>query len=298
MTRFCILVVALLCAGADIAFGGDEAPPTLAALLDAGPPPDRSAGDVDGGFSVEARRSAMRAAGLAFGAQGGLARRGWEIDRMLERHARRLSGIYRFSELMLRKGDFTVLPPVLAASGRAFRLDREGARAATARRVVRIVEPERIVSAAPHWRDFLVRDWPKAKGPAAILFPEDEAEAARWRRWLREGWAHGTRLADDIFADDLERLNRTFEGLVQWRRANLAGMVSAPSLETARTAVSGHGRLVRIDETRAALGEEARFELRPGQWKPLPADTPTGGSTPSSGSTPAGGDTPSGGDTP
>ena len=63
-------------------------------------------------------------------------------------------------------------------------------------------------------------------------------------------------------------------------------MVSAPALETENIAVSGHGRLVRIGETLAALGDPARFELRPGEWMPLLEDTPSGGSTPSSGGTP------------
>ena len=141
----------------------------------------------------------MRAAALAFGSQGGLARRGWEIARMLERHGPKLSAVYRFRDLMLHYHGFTVMPPVLAETGRAFRLDRDGARAASARRVLRIVEPERIVSAVPQWRDFLMRDWPEAVPPAAILYPRDEAEARQWRRWLREGWRHGTALAADIF---------------------------------------------------------------------------------------------------
>ena len=162
------------------------------------------------------------------------------------------------------------MPPVLAGTDRAFRLERSGTQAARAERILRIVELERIVSASPNWRDYLVRDWPEAVAPAAILYPRDGAEARQWRRWLREGWRHGTALADDIFAADLERLNRVFEGLVLWRRARLAGMVSAPALETARTAVSGHEGLMRIDETVARLGAPARFELRPGEWKPLP----------------------------
>ena len=268
--RFCILLIALLCLGADIAFGGDG-PPTLEAVLAAEAPEAGPADGDGGGFAGEARRSAMREAGLAFGAQGGLARRGWEIARMLERHAKHLSGIYRFRDLMIEDGEITVMPPVLAATEDAFRLDRNGTRAASARRVMRIVETGRIVSAAPDWRDFLVREWPEAVSPPAILFPRDEQETVRWQRWLRLGWAQGTALADDIFADDLERLNRAFEGLVLWRRSNLAGMVSAPTLETGHIAASGHRRLVRIDETVASLGEEARFELKPGNWIPLPA---------------------------
>ena len=291
MTRICFLLLAFLCLGADIAFGGDEAPPDLEALLEAGPP-DEAATD-GGGLSGEMRGSAMRAAALAFGSRAGLARRGWEIAAMLERHAPRLSAVYRFRNLMLRKDGFTVMPPVLAQTDRAFRLGRSGRKAAHATRILRIVEPERIVSAVPHWRDYLVREWPEVEPPGALLFPRSGAEAAHWRRWLREGWEHGTILADDIFAADLDRLNRVFEGLVQWRRANLAGMVSVPSLETERIAASGHGRLVRIGETLARLGPPARFELRPGAWTPLPeGDTPAGADTPAGGSTPAGGGTP------
>ena len=278
MTRIFLLMLAFLCLSADIAFGGDGTPPDLEALLEA-EAPEGSAYD-DGGLSGEMRSSAMRAAALAFGSRAGLARRSWEIAAMLERHAQKLSAVYRFRSLTMRKDGFTVMPPVLAQTDRAFRLDRDGARAASARRVLRIVEPERIVSAVPHWRDYLVREWHEAGPPAAVLFPRSDAEAARWRRWLREGWEHGTALADDIFASDLDRLNRVFKGLVQWRRANLAGMVSAPALETEHIAVSGHGRLVRIGETLAALGDPARFELRPGEWMLLLEDTLSSGDTP------------------
>ena len=285
MTRFCLLLLALLCLGADIAFGGEEPPPALEALLEAERAAE-AAGD-DGRFPEEMRSAAMRAAALGFAAQAGLARRGWEIAGMLERHAHRLSAIYRFRSLMLEKDGFTVMPPVLAQTDRAFRLARSGRQAAGAARILRIVGPERIVSSVPHWRDYLVREWAQAQPPAAVLFPRGDAEAALWRRWLREGWKQGTALADDIFAADLDRLNRVFEGLVQWRRANLAGMVSAPSLETERIAASGHGRLVRIGEIRAALGPPARLELRPGEWKPLfEGDTPAGGHTPAGGRTP------------
>ena len=283
MTRFCFLLLALLCLGADIVFGEEGPPLTLDALLhtempEAGGADDGAPGSSPG-FAGKARLSAMRAAALAFGSRAGLARRGWEIAAMLERHGRVLSSIYRFHDLVLHRDGFTVMPPVLAETDRAFRLGRDGTQAATARRVLRIVEPERIVSAVPHWRDHLVREWPKAEVPVALLHPRGEAEARQWRGWLRQGWARGIALADDIFAADLKRLNRVFTGLVLWHRASLAGMVSAPSLETTHTASSGHESRVRIGETRAALGPAARFELRPQQWKALPY-TPSGGGKP------------------
>ena len=258
------------CLSAGTALADEVPPPALEALLAAEPSREAAAT-----FAEDKRRAAMRAAALGFGARAGLARRGWEIARMLDRHEAPLARIYRFRDLMVRAHGFTVMPPVLGETGRAFRLGRGGARAATAGRVVRILEPERIVSAPPHWRDFLVRVWPAPEPPPAVLFPRGQAETARWRRWLGEGWAHGTALADDVFAADLDRLNRTFEGLVRWRRAHLAGMASAPALDTERTGVGGGGRVMRIGEIRAALGERVRLNLRAGEWRPLPAgDTP------------------------
>ncbi len=263
MIRYAILLAALLCA--DPAFGKDRAPPALEDLLAIEPP--RA---TETAFAGEKRRAAMRAAALGFGAQAGLARRGWEIAGLLERHADRLSTVYRFRALTLRVHGFAVMPPVLGETSRAFRLGRDGTRAATASRVLRILEPERIVSAAPHWRDFLVRAWSEPAPPASVLFPRDAEETVLWRGWLRDGWARGTALAEDVFAADLDRLNRAFEGLVRWRHAHLARMVSAPVLRIDRAAVSGNDRLLRIDETVAALGERARFDLRPEEWRALP----------------------------
>ena len=269
--RYALLLAAVLCLAADAAFGKDKAPPTLEeppALEDllAFEPPSAT----EPAFAGEKRRAAMRAAALAFGAQAGLARRGREIAGLLERHADRLSDVYRFRALTLRAHGFTVMPPVLAETSQAFRLGRDGTRAATASRVLRILEPERIVSAPPHWRDFLIRAWPEPAPPASVLFPRDEEETVLWREWLRDGWARGTALAEDVFAADLDRLARAFEGLVRWRHAHLARMVSAPVLHADRAAVSGNDRLMRIDETAAVLGEPARFDLRAEEWRVLP----------------------------
>lgn len=263
--RYAILLASLLCMGASAASGKDKAPPVLEDLLALEP-----ASGAEVTFAGEKRRAAMHAAALAFGAQAGLARRGWEIADLLERHADRLSAVYRFRALMLRIHGFTVMPPILGETARAFRLGRDGTQAATASRVLRILEPERIVSAPPHWRDFLIRAWPEPATPASVLFPRDAEETALWRGWLRKGWQRGTELAEDVFAADLDRLDRAFEGLVRWRHAHLAGMVTAPVLRADRAAVSGNGRLLRIDETVAALGERARFDLRSEEWQVLP----------------------------
>ena len=244
-----------------------EPPPGLATLQVFAPEPGP-----DVPFAVEKRASAVRLAALGFGARAGLARRAWEIAAMLDRHGAKLSAIYRFGDLVLRREDFAVLPPVLAETRRAFRLEPAGTRAASARRVLRILEPARLVSAAPDWRDWLERSWSPAEPPASVLFPRDAREDARWRHLLAEGWAEGTALADDIFAADLDRLNRTFEGVVLWHRLHRAGMLTAPGVETERAGVSGHESLMRIGAASARIARPARFELDAGRWAPPAED--------------------------
>ena len=259
-----VLAVAALCiALAPLPVPATEAPPGLAALQALSPEPGP-----DVPFAAEKRASAVRLAALGFGARAGLARRTWEIAAMLDRHGPKLSAIYRFGDLVLREDGFTVLPPVLAEARRAFRLGPAGTRAASARRVLRILEPARLVSAAPDWRDWLERSWLPAEPPASVLFPRDDREDARWRRLLAEGWARGVALADDIFAADLDRLNRTFEGVVLWHRLSRAGMLTAPGMEVERAGVSGHESLMRIGAASARIARPARFELDAGRWAP------------------------------
>ena len=262
-----LAVAALGIALAPIPVPATEPPPGLAALQAFSPEPGP-----DVTFAVEKRASAVRLAALGFGARAGLARRTWEIGAMLDRHGPRLSAIYRFGDLVLREDGFTVLPPVLAETRRSFRLERAGTRAASARRVLRILEPARLVSAAPDWRDWLERSWLPAEPPAAVLFPRDSRDA-RWRSLLAEGWAKGVALADDIFAADLDRLNRTFEGVVLWHRLSRAGMLTAPGIEVERAGVSGHETLMRIGAASAKIARSARFQLDAGRWAP-----PGGGS--------------------
>ena len=242
-----------------------DPPPDLKAIQDLAPAVRSSTP-----FAEEKRHAAMRLAALGFGSRAGLARRGWEIAGLLDRHAARLSGIYRFRDLMLRESGFAVLPPAVAETRDAFRLGRGQAQAATAKRVLRIVEPARIVGAPPGWREYLSRSWPAPVVPAAVLFPRNTDETALWRRWLAEGWTQGAALADDIFAADLDRLNRTFEGIVRWHRLYRAGMVSAPGFEATYAGVAGHERLMRIAATSVELARPARFMLDAGTWR-LPA---------------------------
>ncbi len=252
---------------------GNSPLPNLQALK------EMEAPETDGGQEERARKrrgEAQRLAALSWASQAGLAHRGREIARLLEKRSKALSAVFDFRALLLDRGGFLVMPPILAETRDAIRI--EPGRAASARRVLRMAAGERIVGAPPVWRDWLEREWEEARPPASVLLPRNAGERGRWNGWLEEGWKHGVRLADDIHASDLERLVAAFEGVVRWHRLREAAMVSAPGTRTEVTAVSGHERLLRISETVVRLGARSAFNLLPREWRPLPAPAGDGGS--------------------
>lgn len=237
-------------------------PPTLEDLVAFAP-----SGGVTDTLPEDMRRNAMRTAAVGYAARAGLTHRGWEIAGILERFAPQIGRVFRFRDLMIHEGGFLVQPPVLAETRQAFRLDRSLDRAASAGRHLKIVAAERILSGLPDWRGFLVRQWVEAEAPAEVLFPRDAAERELWRKWLEEGWKEGTDLADMIFLDDLDRLTGFFEGLVLWHRLNRQRMVSAPVLSLERSAVSGGGDVMRIDESLVTIAARASLVARPDLWR-------------------------------
>ncbi len=262
MKQFAALALAAALAASPVM--ADDGPPGIADVLamDAGEGRQLSVS-----FADETRRRAMAHAARSLGSQAGLKRRGWEIARLLDRYSRQLHRIYRFRDLMLRESGFMVQPPVLAETRDAFALARSGARAASAGRVVTILAPEKLVSAVPSWTDFLVRTWPDPARPAAVLFPRGLEEEALWEDWVREGWRAGRRLADEIFRDDLDRLNGIFTGLILWHRLHLAGMVTAPVIGTREVAVAGGGESLRIAERFVAIDRAASLVSDPAAWR-------------------------------
>lgn len=254
-------LVAGLCVAS--AWAEEAAPPGLAELLETEPGAEFAVG-----FGEEKRREAMRAAALAYGAQGGLAHRSWEIEHeVVAKHADKLDRLYGFRRLTETRHGFTLVPPVVGETRQAIRLDRDGQRAASAARVVRIMESERLATSPPHWRDYLVRRWRTPEPPVSVLFPRTEQEAADWARWIAEGWRRGVDQADAIFAADLDRLNGVLEGIARWGVMREARMVGEPVVQVSEAATAGDGRVMRVRERLVRLGRPAALQLRAREWR-------------------------------
>lgn len=255
--RFRCLAGALAVAGAAVA----AQPATLVEILETRPGDSRVVELAD-----ERRNSAMRDAALAYGMQSGLVRRAFEIRSLLDRHARQLDRVYRFDRLLIERDGFLIAPPAIAETTAAFQRGPQGMRAATARRVLRIERQSEVLGGPPGWRGYFERSWEKPRRPSEVLFPRTDEEIGRWRTWVREGWEDGVRLAEDSFAADLERLNRDFVGIVNWRILEAQRIVTSPDLAVMSRSVVGGGDEMRLDEREITVRAHARLNPVTSDW--------------------------------
>ena len=272
--RMFLAALALLTAFAAPAVPGAHAgtlpPQPLDALLALERPPAPEALPIEGSRRLRALRLAAR----SWGAQAGLARRGWEIGALLERHAGHLSAVWRFEALAETVEGFALMPPAAMESGPALQVAPGGAAAVSAARVIRMGDPARFVLAVPGWRDWLVRAWAEPVPPDAALWPRDDAERKAWVASLRTGWWEGVRMAEASFLADLARLEAAWEGMIAWRRLRLQGMATALSFRTSRLAVVGGGSEMVVDERRAEVAEGSRLDPSWTHWTPAAQRSP------------------------
>ncbi len=215
----------------------------------------------------EARRySAMEERAFAWGAQSGLARRSWEISQLLSKYSPQLDRIYRFNQLTMRQDGFVIMPPVIQETTAAFSLREGGKRAATANRIIRIIEKGRIISGTPDWRAYLKREWPTPTMPVSVLFPKTSDEKKMWNGWIAEGWAAGFRMAEDTYRSDLTRLERVFQGIIAFQILLRKRMISPPIIDVSSKPVTGGGDTMRVSEVKISITDSAKLVPIPDDW--------------------------------
>ena len=217
---------------------------------------------------TEIRRRAILEAAQGYGSQMGYARRGWEIEKLLEKRSMQLSQVFDFSRVVSEapvKAGY-VLPPIVSRSFDAFQSDAEGREASVADEYLTIIEPGKIRPVQPTWRDYLLFAPGAPEEPAKSLYPRSAAEKDLFETSFQEGWSAGVSLADAEIGSRLDRLRRDYEGMLQYRRLVSMGMMDRMVLQDADFGVTGSGDEMRIGSRTVKVVSDAEFETNPKRW--------------------------------
>jgi defect-in-organelle-trafficking protein DotC len=250
---------------------GGERPPSLEALQAVRAGAGGPASGLEPG-----REETLHQAGLAYGAQGGLAARAFALNEMLRRYEVMLDSVYDFGPLVLHHGGSQILmrPPVVSQAQMAFALGDAGQVARETACVYSITREAQLASAPPNWRSYLVRDWGWPRRPADAVLPRTEQEAAVWNKFVAEGWAQGEKQGVEIFLSDLGRLQRDIVGMARYRVLLRAGVVENPKVVFENSAVNGGGAELRAGDSIVRITEQKGLRANKDAWPRATRDCP------------------------
>lgn len=141
----------------------------------------------------------------------------WRYGQLLEeteRYSAIMDTAFNFAPLMLTQGEALIMPPQIARAGASMRIE-DGATATAAKTTYELLEPARYIAVVPNWREFLMADeFPSPEEPNPALLPKNTEERAIWRAAVREAWAQGLAEADQLYADNVSRMARSYRGVM------------------------------------------------------------------------------------
>jgi defect-in-organelle-trafficking protein DotC len=209
------------------------------------------------------RMSVITDTARSIGAQAALAKSSENINDLLNGQNATLSQVFNFQAMML---DHNVMPPVLEESTGSLNLDSDYS-IRLADRIYKISKPAHFVTTIPDWRDYLLMNYDPPETPDNSLLPKSNQERDLWNQYIMVGWNEGIHQAQEIFAINVNRLQRDYLGMILYRKLLAQNIVSPPFVSRADLGITGGGDRLRINDQ--VLRITAISELKPNSkvWK-------------------------------
>lgn len=252
--------------GSGLQAGVSSSPPPLSKLQNI----EKENKDIkDSGLPFDIRKEAQKEAAISYGARGGLAFRTYQIRQEIQLRAPYLDKVYNFSELLIpAPSGFLIEPPIISEVENAMIIARGGQEAAISDRIYNIIANAKIVSTPRSWREYLEREWGDVEQPPDILRPSNADERRDWMKQVQIGWDQGIQQANEIFEEDLNRLQADFQGMVRFRMLLSQGMISPPYALQVDRGVTGGGSEMRVGDRAVEITNSPGFISEYSKWRP------------------------------
>lgn len=211
------------------------------------------------------RQEALKDVALSLGAQAGLHWRSVQINAVLKQKSKLLDRTYNFNALLL---DHNVQPPVLSEGRQTLNLDSPDT-IRIADRTYEIVSQAKFVTTSPTWRDYLWMDYPQPPVPNGGILPHNAMEEHLWRSLAKQGWEEGAEQADEIYSENLSRLERDFNGMLLYQKLREQNIVSAPFVATTELGVTGGGQNLNVNDQVLRITALPALQPNSKRWRPI-----------------------------
>jgi hypothetical protein len=225
----------------------------------------------------EMRLRAMKDAALAIGAQHGYVDQLNKLKAQINANSKNLDDIYDFSVLMRLASDkdseLYLLPPVVQESHDIVSTSDDATRMRISGKMYVILKPEKLVTAAPNWRQYLLFDQDvEIVSPPDVLLPRDNSEKEKWSKWIDKGWEAGIRQAEREMTYRVRQLGDDFTGMTRYMILLTNGKISKPVVVSSHQNVIGKGSQMREDEKIIQLSSPASLNPNAKKWEAIEMD--------------------------
>lgn len=211
------------------------------------------------------RLSALKQTARGLGAQAGLAWRSKQIEILLNSQKRNLDRIFNFNYLILNKN---VLPPVLVEGRNTLNLADEFT-LRVSDHDYQIIQHPRFVTAPPSWRNYIWMGYKKPERPNNTMLPQNSDERRVWNIYIQVGWQEGIIQADQIFAANLARLQRDYEGMILYRKLLAQNMLTPPYVSQADLGITNDSNNMRINDRVLRITAIPQLQANTENWRPV-----------------------------
>ncbi len=180
-----------------------------------------------------------------------------------ERYSAIMDTAFNFAPLLLTQGEALILPPQIARAGASMRIE-DGATATSAKTTYELLEPARYIAVVPNWREFLMADdFPAPEQPNPAVLPKNAKERDIWRAAVREAWAQGLAEADQLYADNVSRMARSYRGVMLYHLLTAQHLLSRVNTASADLGTRTQGNKLNIGQKVYRITAPSAFTVAP-----------------------------------
>lgn len=211
------------------------------------------------------RPKAIREAARLITFQTAMSWRYGQLVAETERYSAVMDTAFNFAPLMLTQGEALIMPPLLTRAGASMRIE-DNATATAAKTTYELLEPARYIAVVPNWRGFLMADdFPEPEQPNPAVLPKNAEERAIWRTAVREAWEQGLVEADQLYADNVSRMARSYRGVMLYHLLTAQHLLSRVNTASSDlgTRRSDNGNKLNIGQKVYRITAPSAFTVAP-----------------------------------
>ncbi len=213
------------------------------------------------------RPRAMREAARLVTFQTAMSWRYGQLVAETERYSAIMDTAFNFAPLLLTQGEALIMPPQITRAGASMRIE-DGATATAAKTTYELLEPARYIAVVPNWREFLMADdFPAPEQPNPAVLPKNAEERAIWRAAVREAWAQGLAEADQLYADNVSRMARSYRGVMLYHLLTAQHLMSRVTTASADLGTRTQGNKLNIGQKVYRITAPSAFTVVPARQK-------------------------------